>query len=131
MKISAKYYPKYGLLGEKQITEIDHGATRVCLNRQNYYPFYNENKGKTDKFVRRNTFVSRSYYPSETGSNYFWVDKNVIVPQKKLGITARQYGRYCNLTKESYPKHLPLVIRVEIALKEAGLDYLIRIHKVK
>ena len=130
MKIGLNNYSRYGLLGQKQIFEFDSGEnTRVCFSIQEYFPFYNEPKEKTDEFVKSHTYTSRSYSPSEVGG-YYWVDNNVIAPQEKLGITARQYGRYCKLKKESVLKNLPLVLRVEIALEKAGLNHLIRFNKV-
>ncbi len=128
MTIRLNNYPKYGLLGEKQIFEFDSGAnTRICFCIQEYFPFSKESQEKTDKFVKSNTYTSRSYAPSEVGGYYF-VDNNIIAPQKKLGITASQWKRYRAITKRTLGNGA-LISRVEHVLKEVGLNYLIRTIK--
>ena len=68
--------------------------------------------------------------PHEAGG-YFYVDNNIMLPHERLDITESQYNRYCKITPDEVEANKPTVIRVEIALKKAGLDHLIRFHIVK
>ncbi len=124
------FAPPPGLLSEKRTGGYLDNNTWFCLCIQNIFPFKSTKRKTVENFIEQNTYKSRSYVPSETGG-YFLIDNNIMLPHEKLGITESQYNRYCKITPDEVEANKPTVIRVEIALKKAGLDHLIRFHIVK
>ena len=123
--------PNNIILGEI-INDYDTQKNRTIINRriQFFHPFRNDTTDIIRTIIKDAYKGDKTYGPNETGDGLFWVFKQILVKGEKLNITARQWKRYCAITKKT-PENRALICRVEHVLKKAGLNHLIRFHVVK